>query len=74
MGTFEEPKGGPLDIGEEYLEITILGWEEYWVTGENIHPCWWVSGCANLIYNDLAESFALNQGLSNRNNILTNIY
>ena len=28
MGTFEEP----LDIGEEYSEITILG-------GENIHPC-----------------------------------
>ena len=42
MGTFEEPKGGPLDIGEEYPEITILGWEEYWVTMENIYPCWWV--------------------------------
>ena len=41
MGTFEEPKGGPLDIGEEYWEITILGGERYWDTGENIHPwCW----------------------------------
>ena len=37
MGTFEEPKGGPLDIGEEYWEITILGRERYWDTGENIH-------------------------------------
>ena len=35
MGTFEEPKGGPLDIGEEYWEITILGGERYWVAGEN---------------------------------------
>ena len=23
MGTFEEPKGGPLDSGEEYSNITI---------------------------------------------------
>ena len=29
MGTFEEPKGGPLDIGEEYWEITILDGERY---------------------------------------------
>ena len=40
MGTFEEPKGGPLDVGEEYWEITILGRERYWDNGENIHP--WV--------------------------------
>ena len=38
MGTFQEPKGGPLDIGEEYWENTILGGESYWDTGENIHP------------------------------------
>ena len=39
MGTFEESKGGPLDIREEYWEITILGRERYWDNGENIHPC-----------------------------------
>ena len=39
MGTFKEPKGGPLDIGEEYWEITILGGERYWDKGENIHSC-----------------------------------
>ena len=33
MGTFEESKGGPLDIGEEYWEITILGGERYWDNG-----------------------------------------
>ena len=33
MGTFEEPKRGPLEIREEYSNITILGWEKYWVTG-----------------------------------------
>ena len=38
MGTFEEPKGGPLDIGEEYWEITILGGEKYWVTGRIYIP------------------------------------
>ena len=37
MGTFEEPNGGPLDIGEEYWEITILGGERYWDSGEKIH-------------------------------------
>ena len=41
MGTFEEPKGGPLYIWEEYWEITILGGERYWDNGENIHPWWW---------------------------------
>ena len=49
MGTFEEQKGGPLDIGEEYSEITILGGEEYWVTGENIHPCYTPTATSNVI-------------------------
>ena len=32
-GYFEEPKGGPMDIREEYSKITISGWEKYWPPG-----------------------------------------
>ena len=69
-----------MDIGEEYSEITILGWEEYWVTEENLHPCWWVGGFVNLIvFNDLAKNFAFGLAFEpgpfeKENNILTNIY
>ena len=31
MDIFEEEKGGPLDIREEYLNITILGRKKYLV-------------------------------------------
>ena len=38
MGTFEEPKGEPLDIGEEQWEITILDGEKYWEAGRLYIP------------------------------------
>ena len=68
MGTFEEPKGGPLDIGEEYCEITILGGEEYWVTGENIHP--WLARYLRIADIDLWEGGRTFANLTDVSNIL----